>query len=274
MGLFTSNYGKAGPGIPKNAPKKRSFFQFWELYFRKFWKLIELGLVTFLLCIPVVTIGPAIAGMTKVLRSFNLEKSVFMMHDFWKGFKENWRRSLPVGIADVFIIVSVMLGLHIYPQMADTYENGNIFIIICVISVSLGFTVLLMNFYIYPMIIATELSLKNVVKNSFFLTSIALVKNVLTLLFIAIIIIPFVLLSLYQPLTLILLPVIIMPLVGFIIMYRSYPVIQKFVIDPFYEAKGEENPEKSIGKSDSNVFIDKGGTETPIKPTSNKKTLS
>jgi uncharacterized membrane protein YesL len=274
MGFFSSNYGKAGPGIAKNAPKKRSFFRFWELFFRKFWKLIELSLLTFFFCVPIITIGPAIAGMTKVLRSFTLEKSVFMIHDFMKGFKENWKRSLPVGLADVFIIVSVILGINIYPQMADTYESGNIFIILCVISVSLGFTVLLMNFYIFPMIIATELSLKNVIKNSFFLTSIALVKNLLTLLFIAIVLIPFGILCLVSPLAIVAFPVIILSFVGFIAVYRSYPVIQKYVIDPFYKDKGEENPEYSIGKSDENVFIDKGGSEMPIKAKSSKKTLS
>jgi uncharacterized membrane protein YesL len=274
LGFFTSNYGKSGPGIAKNAPKKRPFFKFWELFFRKFWKLIELNLLTFVLCIPVVTMGPAIAGMTKVLRSFTLEKSVFMMHDFWKGFKENWKRSLPVGLFDVFIIVSVLLGLRVYPQMADAYENGKIFIILCVISVSFGFTILLMNFYMFPMIIATELRLRDIVRNSFFLTSIALLKNLLTLFIIAIILIPYTLLVLFQPLFIVLFPVIIISLVGFIVVYRSYPVIQKYVIDPYYKARDEENPEYSIGKSDTAVFVDKGGTEAPIKPKSSKKTLS
>jgi uncharacterized membrane protein YesL len=274
LGLFTSNYGKAGPGIAKNAPKKRSFFKFWELFFRKFWKLIQLNLLTFVLCIPIVTIGPALAGMTKVLRSFTLEKSVFMMHDFWKGFKGNWRRSLPLGIADIFILVSVLMGLRIYPQMADAYENGMFFIILCVISVSLGFTIMLMNFYMFPMIIATELKLKDIIKNSFFLTCIALLRNVITLIIVLIIVVSFIVLVFLQPMVLVFLPVIIMSLVGFIVVYRSYPVIQKYVFDPYYKSRGEENPEYSIGKSDSNVFVDKGGTEAPIKASGKKKTLS
>jgi uncharacterized membrane protein YesL len=274
MGIFFSNYGKAGPGIAKNAPKKRSFFRFWELFFRKFWKLLELSLLTFVLCLPVVTIGPAIAGMTKVLRSFSLEKSIFMMHDFWRGFKENWKKSLPVGLADVLVLVSVLLGLDIYPKMSETMDNGIIYIILCVISVSFGFTLLLMNFYIFPMIIATELSLREIIKNSFFLTCMALLKNLLTLIIIAAITVPLVIGIIFHPLTAILVPVIYLSLLGFIIVYRSYPVIQKFVIDPYYKARGEENPEYNIGKSESTLFTDKGGTEAPIKPKSSKKTIS
>ena len=85
MGIFGSeNYLRSGPGIAKNAPKKKPFFYFWELYFRKFWKLISLNILTFIFCIPIVTIGPAFAGMTKVLRNYVLEKNSFIFHDFWK----------------------------------------------------------------------------------------------------------------------------------------------------------------------------------------------
>ena len=37
FGFF--DYTKAGPGVSKNEPKKKRFFQFWELYIRKFFRL-------------------------------------------------------------------------------------------------------------------------------------------------------------------------------------------------------------------------------------------
>ena len=48
MGLFGSNYERAGSGIAKNAPKKKGFFRFFEIFGRKFWKLFELNLLYFL----------------------------------------------------------------------------------------------------------------------------------------------------------------------------------------------------------------------------------
>ena len=46
MGLFSrSEYIKAGPGISKNAPEKKPFFQFTELYFRKIGKLVKVNLL-------------------------------------------------------------------------------------------------------------------------------------------------------------------------------------------------------------------------------------
>jgi hypothetical protein len=137
-----------------------------------------------------------------------------------------------------------------------------------------GLTLLIMNFYIFPMIIAVDLNLKQIIKTSFFLTARALLTNLLTLFIFAVIVFAFVFGSLYNFLTLIFLPIILLSLLVFITVYRSYPIIQKYVINPFYEARGELNPELLIGKSDSGLFTDKGGTETPIKAKNNKKTIS
>jgi uncharacterized membrane protein YesL len=275
LGLFTSDYNKAGPGIAKNAPKKKSFFRFFDLFFRKFWKLIGLNFITFLLCLPIVTIGPAIAGMTRVIRNFALERSVFMMHEFWKGFKDNWKMSLPVGLVDIFVLVSVISGLYIYPRMASNAgDGGTFYIVLCVLSVSFGLTLLMMNFYIFPMIVAVDLKLKQIIKTSFFLTARALLTNLITLLIFAVIVFLVVFGSIYNYLLLMIIPIILLSLLCFIVIYRSYPVIQKFVINPFYEERGEENPETLIGRSDSNVFTDKGGQEAPIAAKSKKKTIS
>ena len=54
MGLFGSNYERAGSGIAKNAPKKKGFFRFFEIFGRKFWKLFELNLLYFLSFLPVI----------------------------------------------------------------------------------------------------------------------------------------------------------------------------------------------------------------------------
>lgn len=59
MGLISNmfNYSKPGPGIEKEEQQKRRFFLFFELFFRKFWKLIQLNLLYILFWIP-----PLIAG--------------------------------------------------------------------------------------------------------------------------------------------------------------------------------------------------------------------
>ncbi len=275
MGFFGNDFSRAGSGIAKDAPQKKPFFRFWELYGRKFWKLIQLNLLTFVFCIPIITIGPALGGMTKVLRNFVLEKNSFIFHDFWKGFTENWKRTLPVGILDVLMGISGVCAVFVYTDLAEKAGSGGwIFYVLCMISLSVAFTVLIMNFYIFPMIVATELSFKNCIKNSFFLTCIALKKNLITLLClagVAVILVLTFFLNFYF--LFLLIPLWSISFSGFIIMFNSYPFIQKYVITPYYKELGRDNPEYDYLKplEDESVFVDKGGQEAPIEPEKKKK---
>lgn len=278
MALFGYDYEKAGPGVSKNPKKKKAFFEFFELYFRYAWRLIKLNILTFIFCLPVVTIGPALAGATKVMRKFSLDKSSFIFHDFWDGFSKNWKQSLPVGLLDVLFAVSAYAALKVYPLMAKAAEaqgsNGIIYTVLCVISVSFALTVFMMNFYIFPMIVSTDLSFKNIIKNSFYLTCIALKKNVITLISVAAVAALLVVVCVASPLAILLIPLWAITFIGFIIMFNSYPQIQKYVINPYYEERGMDNPEydylKPLSAEDS-VFTDHGGEEMPIEGKRKKK---
>lgn len=52
MGLFSYNYSKAGPGVDKNAPRKKGVFLFFELLGRKFFKLMQAMWICGILSIP------------------------------------------------------------------------------------------------------------------------------------------------------------------------------------------------------------------------------
>ena len=124
------------------------------------------------------------------------------------------------------------------------------------------------------MIVATDLKFTNIIKNSFFLTCVALKKNVITLLVVALVAFIVYISAVLHVTTLILVPFWPITFIGFIIMFNSYPQIQKYVIDPYYEERGETNPEYGIAVSDEeSVFTDKGGEEAPIesKKSKNKK---
>lgn len=52
FGLF--NYSKPGKGVDKNAPDKKRFFLFFELLWRKLFKLIQLNVIYFIVTLPVM----------------------------------------------------------------------------------------------------------------------------------------------------------------------------------------------------------------------------
>ncbi len=301
MGLFFKDYESAGVGIAKNAPKKTGIKLFFELFGRKFWKLIEVNFLYSLFFIPFIlsgvpiifpgviflvldnavvalalsfvfllifllTIGPATAGVTKIMRNYVLEKHSFILSDFFKAFKQNYKKSVLIGIIDFFVLLSVWAGYYIYPALAESYGKTWIYIPM-IISFSLAIIVIMMNFYGFLMLIATDLSFKNLVKNSFALAFVELKRSFITFIICLAILVVVVLAALFVPGIVFLLPFIPLAILAFIICFNSYPVIQKYVINPYYTSIGEVNPEIAGDDFDDEepIFEDMGGKEKPIE---------
>ncbi len=309
MGLFGQNYENAGVGISKHAPKKKGFFRFMEIFGRKFWKLFGLNLLYsafFLPLVGAVTVffmmmsgkismglpgvliiallaivfaiifGPATAGHTKVLRAYILEKPVFMVHDFIKTFKSEFKYSCIVGIFDCFVMLCIAASLYVYPILIEQ-SGSKLFYVFFAIALSVGIVVLMMNFYMFLMIIATNLSLKNIMKNSFSLAIIALKKNIITLLIIAVFVGIFLSILLFANLSVSFIAMCFLPFIpaswlGLVICFNSYPIIQKYIINPYYEERGEINPEllgeveeEHDPESEDVLFEDMGGKEQPLE---------
>lgn len=306
MGLF-GNYENAGVGIAKNAPKKKPFFRFWELFGRKFWKLIELNMLFMTICLPLigalvalycllrtnpalafgiagllvlvsaVLLGPYLAGCTKILRNFTLEKPMFLFDTFKKTFRSCFKQSCIMGLLDVLVGISLAAGIYVYPLMINAAKENNasptMYYVLFVASCSIALAVLMMSFYAYLMIVSTDLSMKNILKNSLALSCIALKQNLITLLIVVAVIGVFAVLTICFPYIMaFVLPFMPLVFVGFVIVFNCYPIIQKYVINPYYAQRGEVNPEmlhaESLGE---NVFEDQGGKEKPTESPKQKK---
>lgn len=302
MPLF-GNYEKAGSGIAKETSQKKPFFRFWEILGRKFWKLMELNMILCLSVLPLVIalaavfylgqsytgaaltvagvmivlfaviFGPTIAAVTKVLRFFTLEKPCFIMDTYWKTFKSSFKQACPLGLIDLMLGASVASGFYVYPRviasLTDSGEGGETFYyVLFVLTLSIAIAVLLMSFYGYLMIVSTDLSFKNILKNSLALSFLALKKNLLTLLLSVLIMGGFVLLTFYFPYVMMIVWIFFpTAYVGFLIVFNCYPIIQKYVINPYYAQRGEVSPEMTFADTGGeNLFQDQGGRETPVEP--------
>ena len=111
----------------------------------------------------------------------------------------------------------------------------------------------------------------NIIKNAFYLTCIALKKNIITLLIVAAVGLILYVSVILHVTTAIIIPFWPISFIGFVIIFNSYPQIQKYVIDPYYEERGEINPEYSYLNPEETLFTDKGGEEAPIESKKSKK---
>jgi len=277
LGLFYS-YKTAGSGISKNAKTKNRFVLFFNLYFRKFWNLIKLNLLYSLACIPIVTIGPATAAFTTVLKRYSMERHSYIWSDFWESFKKNFKQSFVVGIVDIILFIGTLSGILVYPKLSET---SKLFTVALIISISIAVTLIIMNFYIFLMIVSLELSLKDIIKNAFILTCAALKENVITLLSVFLVAAAVYALMFFVDIFFVLLfALFLASFCGFIIVFNCYPIIQKYIINPYYESKGIENPENQYANvsEDEAIFKDNPEKEkpekAPVKTPKNKKIIS
>jgi uncharacterized membrane protein YesL len=286
FGFF--DYGKSGKGVAKDEPVKRPFFKFWEIFARKFWKFFYINLIYVLFCSPafislimimmtenaycalialpvLITFGPATVAMTQIMRKFTVEQPIFIFDEFWRAFKSNFKQSVGLGIVNLVFIVSFAYAL-IYYDIRAIIDPSFFNLVMMSMTIAAGAFVLMMHFYIYPQIASLTLNLRQIVKNSLLLVVLGIKGSLATLVFSIIIWLPFI----FFPLIMVfLLPIIPFAWLNFLMVFNTYPVIQKYIITPFYEEKGEKNPEihdYSADKDDEEVlFEDFGGREAAIK---------
>ncbi|MCI5604657.1 MAG: hypothetical protein MR413_03275 [Clostridia bacterium] len=73
MGIFNRNYSTPGPGISKDAPKKKGLNLFYEILFRKFWKIVQLNLMYVVTLLPTFAIIFILSGMISNKLGVNME---------------------------------------------------------------------------------------------------------------------------------------------------------------------------------------------------------
>lgn len=277
--LGLGNYSKPGKGVSKNTPEKKRFFLFWEIFFRKFWKIIQANLLYAIGLIPMVASflllimwgaasnmgiavsllafllsaaigGVATAGLTYIMRNYSREQHAFLMSDFWDAMKNNWKQAAITGVLQMLACIIVYYTASFY--YANT-ERSVLYLILFGISLFLGIVLLFSFYYVYLLIITIDLKLIPLYKNALILSVLGLKTNLITTFFLAVIIAPIVL---FFPLTLILIILIVPALISLIICFNSFQYVKKYCIDPFYANQEASAQEDQTPKEDESVFSD------------------
>jgi hypothetical protein len=78
---------------------------------------------------------------------------------------------------------------------------------------------------------------------------------------------------LFLPYSLFILPFWPLSFICFVTCFNCYPVIRKHVIQPYYDQRGESNPEFAYKNADPDeqLFEDRAAEETPVKTKESRK---
>lgn len=280
MASFFPSYDKFGKGVEKNEARSNGPGRYFAVYFRKFWSLCFVNLIylivllpvvavcwtltnlvttfgygnifTYLLCfLPSICLAPANAGITKVTRDFVREEPGFIWSDFWESAKKNLKQSFAVSaIGYVGTALFILTGSFYYGLIDGSSFLSMIPFAMCV---SLAFIFLFVLMYAQLMVVTLDLKLKPLIKNAAILSIVALGKNFLAA-FLCIVFLGMYALVIYLGLgsygalvlMLLLTVMIIFALVSYTANYITFPVIQKYIIEPYYAANPDQTAEGVI----------------------------
>ncbi len=278
FGLF--DYSKEGPGVSKNAPQKRAFVVFFEIYLRKFWKLICAGLLHLLVSLPLITRGWADAGLAFITRNYAREKHAFIREDFFETIKKNRGQAFACGIINLlatgllffnmfYYLPTLMPGVYALLGMDtaafEPISLSPIHYLVMMVTMCGYILFTWMKYYIPFLVVTFKLRTKQVYKNAFIFAIAGLKPNLLisvVLLAVYALLVGIFLLMPYD-LTLIIVLMLYVLLVpafrSFLIQFCIFPTIKKWMIDPYYK----ENPDADKqARLDLNLEVE----EEPVAP--------
>jgi len=224
MRIFSPNFEREGPGVPKDEPSKKGISLFFQLFIMRFWDIIKLNIIFILYCIPIVTIVPAFSALTSITMSMVQKKHIYILSDFQKAFKDNWKQSVMCSFIICFILTLLGISLVFYFKLSQEKAIFYAIFFLCLfITILFGLAWL----YIMPLITTVSLSLKNIFKNSLFL-SIVCLKNTLFGALVCAIILG--LNIFFFPLTFPFLLIFTFSILSFTTSFITWPGIKKFII--------------------------------------------
>ena len=273
MGLFF-NYDKPGPGVEKNAPRKKGVFLFFELLGRNFRKLVLANMLYFLVSLPVCALyfiisllvltgvfpdgvmtvgfmqftviitlllvvlwgtGPVSAGYTYILRNAAREEHTFFVSDFFQKSKESFLHGLVFLIIDIVMLIAFSTSVLTYGRMSE--QVGGIYTLLFVLTVVMVIFYTIMHFYLYELEVTFKDGILRLYKNAF-LMAFATMPMCL-LIGVIIVFVSFALLSFLTPVAIVVVSFILwISVMRFIVDFYAAGIIKKHIL-PKYENTDE-----------------------------------
>lgn len=207
MGLFF-NYDKPGPGVDKNAPKKKGIFLYFELLWRNFGRMLLSNIIYFAVSLPISAIysifisailgaflpadtdatimvqtslimtlvlvalwgtGPVSCGLTYVLRSFAREEHTWVFSDFFQKSREGFKHGIVFLLVDMAMLAATVISASVYWNLA--LGGNSIFMILLLVVALVMIIYTAMHFYMYELEVTFEGSILEVYKNSFIMAA-------------------------------------------------------------------------------------------------------
>ena len=137
-----------------------AFFRFMG----KLFDVVALNLVFIIVCIPIVTIGPAVSALYYAsVKSIRRDRS-YPIKEFFKAFKRDFKQSFIVGLILVLAAVIIYVDIRF---VVDYIKND--FTAMRYVYLVIGLVISFISVYIFPLISRFSLKISGLFRLSFYL---------------------------------------------------------------------------------------------------------
>ncbi len=202
----------------------------------------------------IFTFGLSTIGMVYNMRNVCIGEYVDTWHDFFYAIKKNFKQGIIIGIADVLVIFLLVYDLLAYSTATSEFVFSMFYYAILLFCA----VYYIMRFYIYIQLVTCEMKIGKIIKNSLILVALGLKRNLVGLLsaivFVFLMLYAFILLPQFSILLMCMFAFAFLTYIG---VYCAFPIVKRYVIDPYYDEHPEERPEDPWS-TDEKVFVDRG----------------
>ena len=209
-----------------------------------------------LFAITAATWGFQQVGAVYNLRSMVRHEPVYLWSDYMYAIKRNWKQALIVGIIDCVILFLLVFDYLYFYMITGSFAVDFMFFIIFALIILYG----IMRFYIYLLLITFDLKTLKIFKNALIFSVLGIKRNLMALLGI-VLMAALNLLLIVGGLSIGLAAPIILPFFyllgfsGFMSTYAAYPVIKKYMIDPYNHPNSSPSNDEDDGDDDDGDYI-------------------
>jgi uncharacterized membrane protein YesL len=169
MGLFGGNFSKPGPGVDRDAPRKKGIFLYFELFFRKIWKIVQVNTIYFLFSLPLLALlyvflpipNEFIANMAASLGS-GMEQNMEIVGTLQVGFRAMFAIGLfalwgsgPASAGYAYVMRCFTREQHawiwsdFWQQFKSNFKQAIVVVIVDIVALLFGLNALLFYFHTY-----------------------------------------------------------------------------------------------------------------------------
>lgn len=203
----------------------------------------------------VLTFGVSTIGLVYNMRNVCTGEYVDTWNDFFYAIKRNFKQGIVLGILDAVFIFILVYDIIMYSALSGT---SFMYLVFYYASILFAVVYYVMRFYMYLQLVTCKMSIWKIIKNSFLLTALGFKRNLIGIIGAVIFLVSYIYSYLFLPqFAILLLCMFVFSFLTYLGVYCGYPVVKRYVIDPYYDEHPDERPEDPWSTNEQ-VFVDRG----------------